>query len=386
MTSTDRIHYMDNLRALAMLLGIFFHAALAYSPLMANLWLAANPEQSQAMDMFAWFTHLFRMPLFFLIAGFFAQFLLERRGVKAFVVHRFKRIALPFVIFLPIVTICILMMIGWAIETLEQPSPMLAIIKMMQANPNAEPPPISTMHLWFLFNLMLFCLVAALLHFLGWLQHPALLKCINPVTLVCLLPVLMAPALSTQSIPHPAAERIYPELWSFGFYGVFFLAGMLIYQKQEVIESFKPWALPLLVVSVVLYAYLYSQLPATVSLMDAMQKPAWSWGHLGMALIESAIAVYMSIVCLVYGARLLAKQNPVYRYIADASYWIYIIHLPLVFYLQFLLMNSGWNAWLQFAFVSLVTLLIGFISYALLVRWTPIGLLLNGKRVPLKDN
>ncbi len=33
-TSQDRLHYMDQLRALAMLAGVVFHAALAYSPLM----------------------------------------------------------------------------------------------------------------------------------------------------------------------------------------------------------------------------------------------------------------------------------------------------------------------------------------------------------------
>ena len=38
----DRIHYMDNLRALAMLAGVVFHAAFAYSPLMHPLWPAAD--------------------------------------------------------------------------------------------------------------------------------------------------------------------------------------------------------------------------------------------------------------------------------------------------------------------------------------------------------
>ena len=96
---SDRINYMDNLRALAMLLGIFFHASIAYNPMMANLWLSADTQHSEVMQMVAWFTHLFRMPVFFLIAGFFAMMLLEKRGIKGFLVHRFKRIGLPFIIF-----------------------------------------------------------------------------------------------------------------------------------------------------------------------------------------------------------------------------------------------------------------------------------------------
>jgi len=38
---------MDNLQALALLLSIFFHAAMAYSPMAENLWPAANQEKSR---------------------------------------------------------------------------------------------------------------------------------------------------------------------------------------------------------------------------------------------------------------------------------------------------------------------------------------------------
>ena len=42
---------------------------------------------------------MFRMSAFFLIAGFFARVLVERRGVKAFVKDRAKRVAVPLVLF-----------------------------------------------------------------------------------------------------------------------------------------------------------------------------------------------------------------------------------------------------------------------------------------------
>ncbi|MGV8838653.1 MAG: hypothetical protein ACWA6V_21380, partial [Cellvibrio sp.] len=57
----ERLHYLDNLRALAMIGGVFFHAMLAYSPALHNLWLTADREQSVVIDMVAWFSHLFRM-------------------------------------------------------------------------------------------------------------------------------------------------------------------------------------------------------------------------------------------------------------------------------------------------------------------------------------
>lgn len=68
------------------------------------------------------------------------------------------------------------------------------------------------------------------------------------------------------------------------------------------------------------------------------------------------------------------------RFMADSSYWIYIIHVPLLFALQYQLMDQEWN-WLSKFVVSLgLTLIIGVASYVLLVRWTPIGWMLNGKK------
>ena len=103
MHDTMRFHYMDNLRALAMLSGVVFHAALAYSPLLHPYFPTADRAQSPVIDGCIWFLHLFRMPLFFLVAGFFAAMLLRKRGMGGMFVNRLRRIALPLVIFCPLV-------------------------------------------------------------------------------------------------------------------------------------------------------------------------------------------------------------------------------------------------------------------------------------------
>ena len=66
------MHYMDHLRALAMLAGVLFHAALAYSPFdeAASSRPADAGRLGRSVDALAWFVHMFRMPLFFVIAGY----------------------------------------------------------------------------------------------------------------------------------------------------------------------------------------------------------------------------------------------------------------------------------------------------------------------------
>ena len=78
--STQRIHYSDNLRAVAMLLGVFLHAALAYAPPAQSVWLATDPKASVTIDASIWFIHLFRMALFFLLSGYFAKLVIARKG------------------------------------------------------------------------------------------------------------------------------------------------------------------------------------------------------------------------------------------------------------------------------------------------------------------
>ena len=101
--ATDRIHYLDNLRALAMLLGVFLHGALAYANPTQIVWLVTDPQSSVLLDASFNFIHLFRMGLFFLISGYFARLMITRRGLKSFVWNRTVRIACPFILFYPLV-------------------------------------------------------------------------------------------------------------------------------------------------------------------------------------------------------------------------------------------------------------------------------------------
>ncbi len=378
-----RYHYMDNLRAIAMLAGVFFHAALAYSPAMSQVWLTSDPQTSPAIDVVSWFMHLFRMPLFFLIAGFFACYLVEKRGAAGFMKNRAVRILVPFVLFLPLIWISLAAGVGWALANVENPSPLLRVFAWMANVPDAPPPPITTTHLWFLYNLCMFYVVYVALEKTGVLSMKWAGVFSSPKFLVFVLPLLIAPALAGQWKPHPAPEQFVPQLWSFGFYGFFFLVGAQFFRRKELIDELRPWVPWLTATSLVLYAVLYYYLPKSVTLEEAiavMQGVPIDAREAGLGLLEAVIAVHMTLVCLVAGKRFMDRASPAVRYIADSSYWVYIVHLPLVFFIQYLLLDTEWNLWIEFAISSFGTLAIGLISYAILVRYTPIGWLLNGRR------
>jgi len=379
-----RYHYLDNVRALAMFAGVLFHAALAYSPLMHSFWFTSGSENSASIDIVIFFVHLFRMPVFFLVSGFFAIMLIQKRGLSSFLKNRSMRILLPFIIFYPLLGAAIFFAIGWALENVENLSPMLQFIKTMQNNPDAPPPPLSTMHLWFLFNLFLFVLTSVALYKFNFFQSKLVQKISSAKFILFVLPLLMIPAMFTQPAPHPAAEKFYPELWSFGFYGLFFILGCLIFLKQSLLDELEPYKNVLLVVSILAYAVFYYLLPATIPLEELMATATGgfdpTWSHINVVVCEVFIAVYMTIYCLLLGRKFLNKQNSALKLISDSSYWVYLFHLPVLLMIQFALTDVEINMWLKFFISTFVTFLTAMLSYLLLVRWTPIGWILNGRK------
>jgi hypothetical protein len=86
---------LDALRAGAMLLGIVLHASLSF---FTSYWMVTDRRQNDSFGILFSAIHGFRMPLFFVMSGFFSAMLLHRRGRGALVKHRFHRVLLPLLV------------------------------------------------------------------------------------------------------------------------------------------------------------------------------------------------------------------------------------------------------------------------------------------------
>ena len=83
--ATERFNGLDAARAAAMLLGVFYHLPIAFM----GGFMGAPPSPKSAID--GWL-HSFRMPLFFLISGFFARMMLSKYGWRKYLLRRWQRI------------------------------------------------------------------------------------------------------------------------------------------------------------------------------------------------------------------------------------------------------------------------------------------------------
>ena len=160
---STRIHYLDNLRALAMLLGVYLHGALAYAEPSRSVWIATNPQGNVAIDASIWWIHLFRMGLFFLLSGYFSKLVIQRKGLKPFLGSRGIRIALPFVLFWPLLMVAMTIVFVFALSYVKEPQGLMQLIVAASQDPEAakSSTPYTTMHLWFLYYLLMFSLIAA---------------------------------------------------------------------------------------------------------------------------------------------------------------------------------------------------------------------------------
>jgi ABC-type multidrug transport system ATPase subunit len=80
----------------------------------------------------------------------------------------------------------------------------------------------------------------------------------------------------------------------------------------------------------------------------------------------------------------LSNYSPMRRYLADASYWIYLAHLPVVAAFQVWVGHWPLHWGFKYPFILVASFALLFLSYHFLVRPTVIGQVLNGRKYPLR--
>ncbi|MDP5144028.1 acyltransferase family protein [Rheinheimera baltica] len=371
-----RLFYLDNLRALAMLAGVLFHAALAYSPMAQPFWPSADVLNHPLFDVFAWASHLFRMPVFFLLAGFFAAMLLHKYGEAVFWRNRLRRIGLPLLLFLPLLTLAMGAVIQFGLFHVQHKPPFLAFVQSMLSQAEPAAMPLSTMHLWFLYHLLFLYLLTwcgrILLNrkMLRWFSE------LKPNALVLLSIMACVPALYSVSVPFPAPEWIFPALWALWFYGVFFGLGYACFSMPALLAGFSPFRHYYLLLGAASYALYYALLPITLT----PQSQPEGWLKLAITVLESCSAVLWTLCALLYARRWLDWDSRALAYLSKVSFWLYIVHLPLLLFVQFLLIDVQMALWVKFVISCGATLALSLLGFHILVAPTALVSILAGNR------
>jgi glucan biosynthesis protein C len=383
----DRLHGLDALRGGALLLGVLLHASLAFFP--QQTWIVHDESRSIGAAVIFYAIHLFRMTAFFLIAGLFAHMMLERKGWWGFARDRANRIAAPLAAFWTPVIAGIITALVWNAHV------------QGWVTPGAPPPPSPTYdwtnfpltHLWFLWVLVIFYAATLLLRvpFAALDRDGAWGRVTDRLTGAVVgpwTPVLLAAPLGLAlwldpawvaffAVPTPD-EGVVPNAAALTGFGLAFGLGFLLDRRRDLLDRIAAWW-PLLLATAVgtgVAGWHLSGGPSLKPMAEpTMDKAVAAW--------VTAVAVYSSALAVMgLCLRFLSGRSAIRRYLADASYWVYIVHLPLVMLAQVWVQDWPGPWWAKLAGVTLGVLALSLVTYELAVRHTPLGKWLNGRRVP----
>jgi glucan biosynthesis protein C len=374
-----RLHALDGLRAAMMLLGLVLHSAASYATVpLASAWPFQDRTGSPVFDVLLFTIHLFRMPVFFVMAGFFAALLLEREGARGFLQHRTRRILLPLVV--AWVVLCPLILWGFSYAGFR--AGVRGAVAPASRLPRAMREA-GLVHLWFLWDLLILSVAALPVVAVGRrlpglgrgasalcalaVRHPAGLLILFAVTALTLLPMRHA-GLDT-------ATGLLPPPRVLAAYGVFFAFGWFLYGRRELVPAFAGRAWP---------ALAGATLTAFARLAWGLQPGAQdtlSSRLVGIALASASIWLFAFAFIGLF-VRYFDRPRPLQRWLADGAYWIYLVHLPFTIWVPALLAPLDWPAGAKFAVTLGLTTLATTGSYWLFVRATWVGQALNGRRMP----
>ena len=374
-SGNERVYALDALRGIMMLLGLVLHAASSYSFKSEwGTWRSRDPDNNFPFLVLVEYIHAFRMPVFFVAAGFFGALLFYKKGPKALLKNRWQRIVLPFIagvlIIWPLVQMAFIFSIA-AFKGVANP-----YSEAWQSIKSLGFIPFKMTHLWFLYFLALLALASYLLAML-FNKRTSFTVAFNKATLVVLKNlwvriVALAICYFLMLVWMGTAGIITSLTWIPNFivlllYFIFFGLGWMIF-KTDSLQYLKTNSI--------------AQLIAATLLFLAADFIPWQnsgWEYTVKQLLTAVSGTLFIFGFIAFFLTYFHSYSRRLSYLMEASYWVYIIHLPIIAFIPGLMAGSGIPVFLKFIITLTVTSIICMMTYKYFVRGTFIGMFLNGK-------
>ena len=377
---TERIHSLDSLRAIMMLLGLVIHSAITYGVIdYGNAWSLKDPEATHlSNDFIVMFIHSFRMQIFFMVAGFFGAMLFYERKPLNMVKNRISRIVFPFIVFVLLLWPTIFFtfeytksLFGGGNNPLTDALTPFSSIEILI--------PQSTFHLWFLYYLAIITFVSLGLGLLfkklpsisnhisnsfSWIIQKPFLRILIFASLTAIVYFIMGTSQVATS------NSFIPDFNTFLYYFFFYMVGWVLFKSKHLLSAIMKFDWLCTILGIILFSIYFFK--------------SDSFGF-EIHIILKSIIVWLFIFGITglfirYGSNHSARM----RYISDSSYWVYLLHLSLTAIIPSFIIDWPLNGILKFLFVLINTGIICFVSYHYLVRGTFIGKFLNGRKYSRK--
>ncbi|MEI9920715.1 MAG: acyltransferase family protein [Bacteroidota bacterium] len=309
-----RRYDIDWVRVIAIGLLIIYHAAIAFQPWGTMIGFPTNKESWPALWLPMSLLNVWRIPLLFFVSGMGVYFAMQSRTPKELLLERAKRILVPYIF-----GIFVIVPIQLAIWRMKW---------MYVYNPG---------HLWFLGNIFVYVLIFTFPFYRLKLKHYSAL-----IAILIFIAALVAEVLIIKPIPY----ELYAMTWhgfflgmiAF-FFGYVFMAAGIQYWKMI-------W--PTAIVAI-----------AFSSLRLTMGTPGY------LLPIESVCWI---LVVLSLAHKYLNKGSDALKYLSEAAYPVYILHLVYQNLVSALIFPMDLAVPIKYVLLVVLTLAGCFITYELVKR------------------
>lgn len=377
------LHYLDNLRVAMILMVVVHHAAQAYGP--PDWWYVHDGRHAGVLATLSAVGGAFRMSLLFFVAGYLVPRSADRKGAWAFARGRLKRLGIPFLVGAATI-IPTLMYVYYTryrgYPPISFPRYYVDVFLGFGEQPADWTGPIwpdlQFGHLWFIQNLLalslLYLAARAIARFAGRISRrpaPALpmpgYRALTAFTIALAAVAFLVRIRYPLDEWVPLAEFIQAEPARLAQYTAFFTAGILAYRNDWLTQLPRRIGYIWLGIGTTLTALLFLTgtdrryfAPGGASLASA----CWT-------LVETVLCVGLCVGLLTLFRDIATGHNRLTRAMADSSYTIYIVHLPIVVALQLVFVHTGLPALAAFATVAACAIAAS-TSAALLSRRVPV--------------
>jgi len=364
--NSTRILYLDHLRAFLIVLVVLGHSAFAYAVSLPNQW-SINPEKIIVCDVIILLGNVFFMITFFLISGYFSLLSLQKKSVKNFLKQRFVRLGIPLIVGLLFINPSI-SYIRHLVKDQQVPSYIQYWFTVYLTGK------IDFEHLWFLLCLIIFSIMLCVI-FVIEKNMTEFVYCSNPKQLSS--KILLSFALFCGLIFFAVNIFVSDEKWfffggiqptRFVLYTAYFFLGVSAFKYkwfsvEKRFDKILLWAISALLLTVSLLAFytnFYFEIERSILLMFFR---AMLWSFLGLSIFMTLIRIFH------YNYD---RPSRLWQKISDNAYAIYIIHLPVIVILQYLLIKLPLLPFVKFMIVFFAGLIISYLMSEYLIHRIPI--------------
>lgn len=284
--------------------------------------------------------------------------------------NRFKRIFLPFLVFLFVLSPFIMYAFRYCADVFDQQAP---ITLSEHFSSLWSYIPFRLFHLWFLYYLFIISVFAYIFSKLtkriSALSVDKLFERVfkNPLyRLLALTGISFILLFIFGAESFETSVSWIPELGILTYFLVYYMTGWLLHKNKELVNTLLHFDIVATLIGVIAFCLkIYCHDPMNLIYVQ---------------LLNSVITCSLSVGIIGLFLRFGDLPNTAVTYVVNSAYWVYLIHFFFAIYVSGLINDLALSVYLKFLIVLSVTTLFSLTTYHFLVRKTYIGVFLNGKK------